>query len=420
MGDPHIRRAGARVLLAVWAASSALAQTYTIKTFTGGGLPDNIPGTSAGFSAPAGIAADAAGNVFFTSLNAVFRLDARTGTLTHVAGNGAEGFSGDNGPAIDAQLTRPMGLAVDTEGNLFIADRGNGRIRKVSRGVITTVAGSNANWYGDNVPATSFTLSGPTSVAVDNSGNLYIVESSAQTVYKVSNGVIATLAGSRLHYGFSGDNGPAIDAALAGPSAVAVDNSGNVYIADSGNNRIRKVTNGVITTVAGNGLYYSESDSPVATSVSFGIPIGVTVDASGNLYIALISTNNIRKVSNGMVTTVAGSGSYGFSGDNGPAIDASLSLPAAVAVDPSGSIYIADSENNRIRKVSNGIITTVGGMGACCFGGDNGPASAAGTAITSRQPVSPCPVLPALPWITLATSTSWSRVHKPSTRSRTA
>ena len=215
------------------------------------------------------------------------------------------------------------------------------------------------------------------------------MESSAQTVYKVSNGVIATLAGSRLHYGFSGDNGPAIDAALAGPSAVAVDNSGNVYIADSGNNRIRKVTNGVITTVAGNGLYYSESDSPVATSVSFGIPIGVTVDASGNLYIALISTNNIRKVSNGMVTTVAGSGSYGFSGDNGPAIDASLSLPAAVAVDPSGSIYIADSENNRIRKVSNGIITTVGGMGACCFGGDNGPASAAQLSAPAALAVDP-------------------------------
>ena len=351
---------------------SAWGQTYTISTFAGGGLPVNVSGASASLvpNPPQYIAADSAGNVFFVDQNTVLRLDAKTGILTLVAGNGSMGFSGDNGPATSAQLNNPHGIAVDAAGNLYIADYGNLRIRKVSGGVITTVAGGGSSDLGDNGPAASAYLNDPVAVAVDSAGNLYLPD--YNRVRKVSNGVITTVAGNGTQ-GFSGDNGPATSAQLALPTGVAVDSAGNLYIADTNNNRIRKVSNGAITTVAGNGTPGFSGDNGPATSAQLYFPIGVAVDSAGNLYFA--DPSNIRKVSNGVIATVAGNGTPGFSGDNGPATSAQLNDPWGIAADSAGDLYIADSSNYRIRKVTNGVITTVTGGGSSI--GDNGPATSA-------------------------------------------
>jgi uncharacterized protein (TIGR03437 family) len=358
-------------VLALAVSSLASGQTYTISTFAGGGLPVNIPGTTASLS-PGHVAADPAGNLFFVDQNTVLRLDAATGILTQAAGNGTTGFSGDNGPATSAQLYFPTGVAVDSAGNLYIADTDNNRIRKVSNGVITTVVGNGFGGFsGDIGAATSARLANPVGVAVDSAGNLYIADADNNRIRKVSNGVITTVAGNGL-VGFSGDNGPAANAQLNNPFGVAVDSAGNLYITDTGNQRIRKVSNGVIATVAGNGTAGFSGDNGPAISAKLGTPIGITVDLAGNLYIADRDNNRIRKVASGVITTAAGNGTEGFSGDNGPAANAQLSVPISVAVDSPGNLYIADSYNNRIRKVANGAIATVAG-GGTPLGGD-GPA----------------------------------------------
>ncbi|MGD0499686.1 MAG: NHL repeat-containing protein [Bryobacteraceae bacterium] len=396
------------IVLALFIPCCAFGQVVaspTIQTFAGGGVPWNVPGTSANLQSPSSVAVDGAGNLFLAELDhLVLRLDATTGLLTVVAGNGAAGFSGDGGPAAGAQLAYPQGVAVDAAGNLYIADSGNNRIRKVSSTVITTVAGNGtAGFSGDSGPATSAELNAPMGVAVDAAGNLYIADSGNNRIRKVSNGVIATVAGTGTA-GYSGDTGPATGAGLNEPSAVAVDVSGSLYIADTGNNRIRKVSNGVIATVAGNGSTGFSGDNGPASLAALDEPWGIALDASGNLYIDDTDNNRIRKVSNGVIATVAGNGTAGFSGDSGPATSAELnlfvngcpifqSLPApnealsavqgfgclssaggAAAVDGAGNLYIADSGNNRIRKVSSGAITTVAGNGD---DEDNGPAISA-------------------------------------------
>jgi sugar lactone lactonase YvrE len=225
------------ILLISIVSCSVFGQTYTISTFAGGALPVNIPGTSAslGDGVPQYIAADRAGNLFFPVQHTVLRLDATTGVLTLVAGNGTTGFSGDNGPATSAQLNFPAGVAVDSAGNLYIADSYNNRVRKVSNGVITTVAGNGTfGFSGDNGPATSAQFGFPYGLAVDSAGNLYIADS-GNRIRKVSNGVITTVAGNGTT-GFSGDNGPATSAQLSGPRGVSVDSAGNLYIADANNN----------------------------------------------------------------------------------------------------------------------------------------------------------------------------------------
>jgi len=316
----------------------------------------------------------------------------QTYTIYTAAGNETEGggpfFGGDNGPATSALLYSPYGIAVDNDGNLYIADSGNCRIRKVSKGVITTVAGNGkpelgTSFSGDGGPATSAPLSGPVGVAVDSAGNIYIADVNKFRIFEVSNGVITTVAGSGGHGqfdagGFGGDGGPATSAWLNEPSGVAVDSAGNIYIADSGNNRIREVSIGVITTVAGGGS--SLGDGGPATSAQLNGPSGIAVDAAGNLYIADTYNNRIRKVANGVITTVAGDGAQGLGGDGGPAISAQVFRPQGAAVDSSGSLYIADTINNRIRKVANGVVTTVAGDGAYTiygFSGDGGPATSA-------------------------------------------
>jgi len=300
--------------------------------------------------------------------------------IWRVAGTiGASGYSGDGGPATSALLYNPCGVAVDTEGNLYIADAQNYRIRMVSPGgTITTVAGTGvAGYSGDNGPATSAGLSFPCAVAVDADGKLSIAD--GQRIRTISGGTITTVAGTGAA-GYSGDDGPATSAQLYNPTGVAVDTAGNLYIADSNNYRVRMVSVlGTITTVAGTGTAgYSGDDGP-ATSAQINYPVGVAVDAAGNLYVAELYNHVIRKVSSGgTITTVAGTGVAGYSGDNGPAASAKLNKPSDVAVDTAGNLYIADYENYRIRKVSAaGTITTVAGSGSPGFVGDNGPATSA-------------------------------------------
>jgi sugar lactone lactonase YvrE len=307
--------------------------------------------------------------------------------ITTVAGNGTGGFSGDGGLATSASLFGPYGVAVDGAGNLFIADCYNNRIRKVSGGgIITTIAGSTAGYAGDGGPATLALLWAPCAVALDASGNLFIADQINNVIRKLSaSGIITTVAGGGE---WLGDGGLATSARLSSPSGVAVDVAGNLFIADSGNNRIRKVSaSGIITTVAGSGAGGFSlpgsgfaGDGGPAISALLSQPTGIVADTAGNLFIADSYNNRIRKVSTGgIITTVAGSGAItgytgGFSGDGGSATSAQLSRPYDVVLDASGNLLISDSLNNRIRKVSaSGIITTVAGGGAVL--GDGGPAT---------------------------------------------
>ena len=307
-------------------------------------------------------------------------------TITTVAGNGTAGFSGDNGPATNAELGLPNGVAMDSAGDLFIADS-NDRIREVNHatGVITTVAGNGVwGFSGDNGPATAAELDGPSGIAVDSAGDLFITDGGNDRIREVNHatGVITTIAGDGIR-GHTGDNGPATAAALDEPFGITLDAAGDLFIADSGNNRIREVNHatGLITTVAGNGTAGYGGDNGPATAAELYRPSGIAVDAVGDLFIADSGNNRIREVNHatGVITTVAGNGTAGFSGDNGPATAAELGYPNGIAMDSAGDLFIGDSSNNRIREVNHatGVITTVAGNGIGGFSGDNGPASAA-------------------------------------------
>jgi sugar lactone lactonase YvrE len=299
------------------------------------------------------------------------------GIITTVAGNGTYSYSGDGGAATNASLESPFGVTVDVIGNLFIADHGNNRIRKVDiHGIITTVAGNgvldpsgeSGTFSGDGGAATNAGLSLPFSVAVDNFGNLFIADANNRIRKVNTDGIITTVAGG----GSGGDGGAATNASLNMPYAVTVDTHGDLFIADCLNNCVREVSaNGIITTAAGGG---SGGDGGPAADASLSYPSGVALDGWGNLFIADQGNYRIRKVdTNGIITTVAGNGSYGYSGDGGAATNASLSYPDGIAGDASSNLFIADGWNNAIRKVdANGIITTVAGGGS---GGDGGPAT---------------------------------------------
>ena len=392
------------------------AQTYTISTVAGGALPTVGLRLAASLGSVNGVAVDPNGNVYLsaTDYNVVLKLNASSGAIELEAGNGISGYSGDNGPAASAQLSAPRDIAVDSAGDIFIAD-GRSRVRKVSSGAISTVGGLPANLYisgiavdsagnlyvsslpnvlkvsaggvvttvagnntpgfsGDNGPATSAQLNNPGGLAIDSQGNLYVADSGNNRVREVSNGIITTVAGNGTP-GFSGDNGPALSAELKGPQSVTLDSSGNLYIADDGNIRIRRVSNGVITTVAGTGTLGYTGDGGQAVSAEVG---NLLYLASGpnNLYIADSKNDRIREIVSGVINTIAGNGT-GFGGDGGAATAAQLDLPSGVAVDASGNLYIADTSNSRIREVSKGTITTFAGNGTAGHSGDGGPASSA-------------------------------------------
>ena len=297
-----------------------------------------------------------------------------------IAGNGTTGSSGDGGNATAAQLYYPFDVAVDAGGNLYISDQANSLIRKVSTtGIISTFAGTGAASFGGNGgPATAAQIDFPQGLAIDATGNMYIADGDNDYIRKINtSGVISSIAGNGSG-GNTGDGGQATAAELSFPTGVAVDGSGNIYIADKENNSIRRVNaSGIISTMAGTGVAGYSGDGGAATAAKLNNPSGVVVDAAGNVYIGDKINNRVRKVTpSGNITTIAGNGTAAFGGDSGPATAAQLSSPEGLAIDATGNIYVADAGNNRIRKItSGGIISTIAGSGTAGAGGDAGPAT---------------------------------------------
>jgi uncharacterized protein (TIGR03437 family) len=343
---------------------------------------DNGAATSAGIIEPYSVAVDSNGNIFIAEPNdgRIREVTVSNGKINTVAGNGTLGFTGDGSTATNAELNRPTGLALDSSGNVYIADSVNNRVRKVSGGNISTVAGNGVYSYsGDGGPATSAQFNSPQAVAVDAAGNLYIADTGNNVVRQVTaKGIVTTIAGTGTA-GFGGDNGAATSAQLNAPQGIAVDSAGNVYVADTANSRVRKISNGTITTVAGSGTVGYGGDGGAAASAQLNTPVGLAFDKGGNLYIADLGNNVIRKVStSGSISTVAGNGSQGYSGDNGLATLAQLNGPESVAVDSAGNLYIADTLNSAVREVTaGGTILTVAGTGFPGYSGDGHLATAA-------------------------------------------
>ncbi len=323
-------------------------------------------------------------NRFVPILAAVTLLTAVSGSaqISTIAGAGGAGYGGDGGYATSAYFNTPNSIARDAAGNLYIADASNARVRKVTpSGFIYTIAGTGTSAYGgDGGPASTANLKGPTGVAVDASGNIYISDGPDARIRKVNtSGVISTFAGTGTT-GFSGDGGAATAARFTNPGGLAFDTSGNLFVADRSNNRIRRITSaGFIKTVAGSGGAGSAGDGGAATTATINTPVNVTADRLGNIFIAEQTGNRIRKVNAaGTISTYAGTGTAGFSGDGSAATGAMISSPYGLAVDAGNNLYVGDMNNNRIRKVtSGGTISTYAGTGSAGFGGDGGAATAA-------------------------------------------
>ena len=346
--------------------SSPVSAIYTItsppasilSTVAGNGVygfsGNGGPATSAEVGYPSAVAVDQAGNLFFadTANYVVWMRSATTGLISVVAGNGTQGYSGDGGQATSAELNTPAGIAVDTMGNLYIADSGIDTVRKVvlSTGVISTYAGvldqpGYGATYGDGGPATAANLAEPAGLSVDAAANLYIADSGHETVREVAagTGIIKTVAGiaGSQSAGFSGDGGPATSAQLFYPKALALDSAANLYIADTYGGRVRKVTasTGIINTVAGNGDEAGDSGDGGQATKAEVYPTGVAVDAAGDIYIAS-STGSVRQVNAAteIISRVAGNGYYGYSGDGGSATLGELDYPQGLAIDSAGSL----------------------------------------------------------------------------------
>jgi sugar lactone lactonase YvrE len=315
--------------------------------------------TFAVFNSPQGVSIDSSGNIYVAdTYNHIIRKITSVGVVTTLAGSGTGKFI--DGTGKKASFNQPFGIAIDSSGNIYVADTYNHRIRKItSVGVVTTLAGSGIGEFADGTgKKASFKY--PRGVAVDSSGNIYLADQNNNIIRKItSGGIVTTLAGSGT--GTFAD-GTGKNASFYGPYGVAVDSSGNVYVADTNNQRIRKITSGgVVTTLAGSGT--GQFADGTGKNASFNYPYGVAVDSSGNIYVGDWNNNIIRKItSGGIVTTLAGSGTGEFS--DGTGTNASFNYPLGVAVDSSGNVYVADQNNNIIRKITSvGVVTTLAGSG---------------------------------------------------------
>ncbi len=341
------------------------------------------------------------------------KITASTSIISTVAGAGTASFSGDNGPATDAELNFPVGVTVDSAGNLYITDGSNHRVRKVtiSSGIISTIAGTgNTGYSGDGGPATAADTAYPCGINLDSAGNVYFGEHLAYNVIRkitVSTGIISTVAGTgSTSGGYNGDNIQATAATLSSPHDAVLDSFGNIYISDRYNYRVRKVdvSTGLITTVAGTGTASSTGDGSAATSATLQGICYCRFDSTGSYYISECEGNRVRKVITvtteipsvtpsltptyypslsphtvSIITTIAGTGATSYSGDGGQATSAAINRPSGIVTDSSGNVYFNDFYNNRLRKItiSTGIITTYAGTGTGSYSGDGGVASSA-------------------------------------------
>lgn len=316
-------------------------------------------------------------SLFIVSLAVTLSANAQLQKINTFAGIGTAGFSGDGFAATAAQLNGPYSVALDHSGNTYIADFLNNRVRKINAsGTITTIAGTGvAGYTGDGSIATSAPIT-PTGVLADNNGNVYISDALQSVVRKVnSSGIISKVAGIGGFPGYTGDAGAATSAKLNKPAGLTFDNKGRLIIADAANHVVRQISaSGNINTIAGTGTAGTTGNTGLAIMATLDSPFAVASDRKGNLYIADIVANQVRKVDSfGIITLFAGIGTAGYSGNTGPAALAELNKPAGVAVDSMGNVYIADANNNVIRKVDTfGVITTVAGNGTFGFSGDLG------------------------------------------------
>ena len=364
-------------------------------TGVSGSRGDGGPATSAELNSPEGVFVDDLGQVWIAdTLNNRIRVigvgpagPSTAGIITTVAGTGEVPRSGDGGPALAAGVGMPESVFVDRSGNLFVVSNQCWVRRVDATGAISIFAGttdpfvlSPCGYNGDLIPATEAFLNFAMDIFIDASGNLFIADFANQRIRKVTPfGIITTVAGNGS-FGPSGDGGLATQAALGSPVAVYVDAAGTLFFSEFAYSRIRRVdATGIITTVAGNGMFGFSGEGGLATQAALFAPEGLYGDGSGNLFIADTGNHRIRRVDpSGIITTVAGSGQASFFGDGGPAVDADLNTPTGLVVDGAGNLYVADTTNDRIRKIDpQGIITTVAGAGARDFFGDGGPATAA-------------------------------------------
>jgi sugar lactone lactonase YvrE len=338
-----------------------LGSAQIISTFAGGGtmLGDGGAATSAKVLNPNGGSFDRFGNYYVASNNGhrIRRVDT-AGIITTVAGNGTSGYSGDGGSAMLAQLKNPEAAIVDTNGNIYIADAGNSRIRKVDAmtGIITTIAGTSTSGFGgDNGPATSAMLADPLDICMDKDGNIYIADYGNARIRKVNalTGIITTIAGNGVA-SYSGDGSKADTSAIGGIQGICIDAWGNLFLASVSESRVIKLdTSGFLSTTAGTGIGYLYNGDSIAANTAQVNPVKVAVDDTGNVYIAEYHNFRVRKVDTfGIIHTIAGGGIQGFSGDGGFADTAKFDYPAGLTFDKCGNLYIADVGNNRVRKVT--------------------------------------------------------------------
>lgn len=322
---------------------------------TSGYSGDGGAATTAQCYAPAGVAADKLGNIYFCELgNSIIRKVSPSGIISTVAGTGTTGFGGDGGPATAAQISQPTSVAVDDTGNIYFTDDGNNRIRKVNTaGIVNTIAGTGIAGFSDNIDAKVGQLNGPSGIAVDKKGNVYIADVYNHAVRKIdTGGHLTTICGDGTS-GYTGNGGDASIAKLNFPKGVCVDTAGYLFIVDQGNHAIRRINlSGIINTYAGNGTAGYSGNGGLANAASINTPTEVAVDRDRNLYIADYGNHVVRRVKpNGFISTVVGNGNPGYSGDGGRAIDAMMTGPYGVACNASNVLYVSDAINHVVRKV---------------------------------------------------------------------